>query len=72
MVDKHSFEAVANCLVHQLRGYSRIHSSTNSTQNLALGTHEISNTSNLLIHEAGHCPVLLDAADVNGEVSEEL
>lgn len=64
-------EAVANCALHKLGGNSRVDTTAHGTEDLAL-SNEFADSQDFLVDEIGHCPILLCAANLDGEVLKDL
>lgn len=71
MVDEDRRELVTNSLVHKLRRDGRVHSTADGSQNPTVSD-ELPYPTDLLLHEIAHGPVLGNAADVDGEVLQQL
>lgn len=72
VVDEHGPEAVADGLLHQLGGDGGVNTARDGAKDLALGADEVADAGNFLVEEARHGPVLGAAANVDGEVLEQL
>lgn len=60
-----------NRLLHQLRGDSGVDASRHGTDDLRRLADQVSYPGDLLLDEVLHDPVVVGAADVNGEVAED-
>lgn len=71
VVNHDSVETIANGFVHEFCCHRGVDPAADSSENLALGSHDLSDPSDPLINKAGHGPVLPSFANFDCEVLEK-
>lgn len=72
IIHKDGVESISDGFRHQLSGNSRVDTTTDSTQHLAIRANQGTNSCDFLTDEFRHCPLLLGTANAHSEVLQKL
>lgn len=72
VVNENGVETIADSLLHQLGGNSRVDTTANGAEHMVLVAYQLADSLDLLVDKLGHGPVLLGAADIHGKVLQQL